>query len=1282
MAQLASWEKRLQPRFTSRLRIIGEIPLSETDLDELAEVIKHYIRQSNLRKATDFITQNCPLTFLTLLAHFSAYNDQQGYWHNLAEKVGSPHISLFNASWHKEFVKLAQKYGLKTFSINDSPNFYVMSIRYHGGIPTHSLPDFFERMVKPAVSREGLREQAAKDALKYLLENVYFVDSPVLDFLSNSGELGEVFFEQCCTLYRHAIENHGEILPRSQVPDLPEYIFSNFERWYEGKEDSHFHWQKPWMKIAPFAEENAISLVLPGQVIPMELTRQHLEWQTWWSGLDEPQKLDCRLAKRRQDRIIIEDFLSLPEPVASLTVSLAATDTQSGEETILRRWSIPFIPGEERTPLLAFHENGRKVASEESIPADLVYLLKPRNSELIVEGRGQKEETFGALIGAWTDYHIEAWDLSEAISILLSCEGNPVGTVIPVQREMAQPVIEGGHRFQFQDDENEVLFTSALPKLKIPIRPGLAPEVALAGWKVHIQSRWEAAPFIDVHLNLEKQTGDLVIENERAYLPLENVLTRQAAGIYDIHVDGPRGIKEDLRLRAWPKLLVVDHSLDLPDFEDMRKPMHFYLKMQDGAECEAQAVSDGLLIAPDPRGWKITVPMGVKQAALNLLAPAEGGGKVRVPVTIPMPRLYWDLSEERNGYKVDFAQQLIHRSLDQFMQAGSCSLHVEMAGLREMREKLTCRLVAYGEEKTVLQEARFTRSDFRPDWLLVGLGQFIGTLGRITDTSRFELVYQKDHQSEEIRYPLLEINRELAISEVALEQVGEVSWLLKWHEQPILRNRRVMICPAWKPWEKAMEFKIPNNRKSEFKLNDLALPPSRYALYFYILPDWEEEQTRPPNGGKSHIIDMIEPQARIDSLQVVDGTANQLFQAAIEKACIQDSLGNMESRDICISEAAPHLLHLTDVNILVGCLQWIKAREIKAHIKSYFLKSMFRPELVKPILEKYEQSDPGLQEFLQMTIDADSIYAESAKMILARVDDPQAISSCLKQLVKRKDHELPQIITKMVEQARLSKGDAVYLLSETPEAIRWMVEKLCELPVTPATNNLIADLLPMIYEDEKENPSNCLLNAIARVMFLVKDKEMLVAYLTTLIKAEHPNSFAFILQARENNLISEEVFSELLTMQPAEALAFLREQAEREDLLHWITWLEDRFPAVAGIYLASMEIMTPFGSATVEKIENLDGTMLFKAHQDDENFILYVTSGEGRDQFKVKIDFHSNVLTFAGNPVIWGCGHCEFIHPIQEAVNAHCRNEHREERTILRKITSTLRFSADQIKPE
>lgn len=1281
MAQLAAWEKRLAPYFTSRLRIIGEIPLSETDLDELAVVIKHYIRQSNLRKATDFITQNCPLTFLTLLAHFSAYNDQQGYWNNLAEKVGTE-LNLHVIGWHREFVRLAQARGLKTFSIDDTPNFYVMSIRYHGGIPTHSLPDFFERMVKPAVSKEGLREQATKDALKHLLEHVLFVDSPVLDFLRNSGELGEAFFEQCCTLYRHAMQSHGEILPRSEVPDLPEYIFSNFERWYEGKEDSRFHWQKPWMKIARFAEDSAVHLVLPGQVIPMELTRQHLEWQIDWRGRVEPEKLDCRIARQRQDIMTIEDAYSLPEPVPLITISLAANDLKTGEESILRRWSLPFMPGGDAASLVAFQENERKVASEESVPAGLVYLLKPRTSELIVEGRGQKEETYGALTGAWADFHIEAWDLSEAISILLSCDGNPKGMVIPVQRELAQPVIEGGHRFQFQEDENELLFTSALPKLKIPIRAGMAPEVALNDWKVHLQSRWEAAPFVDVYINLDRRLADITIENERAYFPLEKVLTRQAAGTYDIHVEGPRGIKEDLRLRAWPKLLVIDHNLDLPAFEDSRKPMSFYLKLQEGASCEAQAGSDGLLIEPDPKGWKITVPVGVRQAALNLLTLAEGDGMVRLPVSIPMPRLFWGFSEERNGYKVSFAQQLIHRSLDQFLQAGSSSLHVEMAGLRDMREKLTCRLVEYGDEEKVLQETKFTRSDIRPDWLSVSLGQFNTTLRFITTTCRFELAYQKDYQSEPICYPLLEINRELAISEVKLEPLGEVSWLLKWQEEPILRNRRVMICPVWKPWEKALEIKIPNNRKSELRLKDLALPATRYAFYFYILPDWEEEQTRPPNGGKSHIIDMIEPQARIDSLQVVDGTANQLFQAAIEKACIQDSLGNMESRDICISEAAPHLLHLTDVNILVGCLQWIKAREIKAHIKSYFLKSMFRPELVKPILEKYEQSDPGLQEFLQMTIDADSIYAESAKMILARVDDPQAISSCLKQLVKRKDHELPQIITKMVEQARLSKGDAVYLLSETPEAIRWMVEKLCELPVTPATNNLIADLLPMIYEDEKENPSNCLLNAIARVMFLVKDKEMLVAYLTTLIKAEHPNSFAFILQARENNLISEEVFSELLTMQPAEALAFLREQAEREDLLHWITWLEDRFPAVAGIYLASMEIMTPFGSATVEKIENLDGTMLFKAHQDDENFILYVTSGEGRDQFKVKIDFHSNVLTFAGNPVIWGCGHCEFIHPIQEAVNAHCRNEHREERTILRKITSTLRFSADQIKPE
>ena len=70
MTQLADWAKRLKPFFGSQLRIIGEIPLSEGDLDELADLVKENLDQGNFRQSTRLLTKNYPCSFLTLLAHF------------------------------------------------------------------------------------------------------------------------------------------------------------------------------------------------------------------------------------------------------------------------------------------------------------------------------------------------------------------------------------------------------------------------------------------------------------------------------------------------------------------------------------------------------------------------------------------------------------------------------------------------------------------------------------------------------------------------------------------------------------------------------------------------------------------------------------------------------------------------------------------------------------------------------------------------------------------------------------------------------------------------------------------------------------------------------------------------------------------------------------------------------------------------------------------------------------------------------------------------------------
>jgi hypothetical protein len=306
---LPKWEKSLKPYFNGRLRIIGEIPLSFADIEEIAGNVKLILQNNWTSEATRQFRTYYPLSFITMMAGFAAYNTQGNYWQSFADFIHLDKAMILNQKWHHLFVELARNQGLLVFDFEDDPTPYVTSIRYQGGIPAYSLPDYFERMVLPAVERSGLREAPVKTVLEYLINHVSFVDSPVLDFLSNSGELGIEFFTKSCQLARHAKRNHGEILPADEV-DLPAYVVAAFEAFMERKEDEKQHWHKPELLAAPYSEDSAVILSMPGQEISLDLFTRQIYWQIEWDGQTKPLEIPCKVIRQRQS-VVTKEIINL-----------------------------------------------------------------------------------------------------------------------------------------------------------------------------------------------------------------------------------------------------------------------------------------------------------------------------------------------------------------------------------------------------------------------------------------------------------------------------------------------------------------------------------------------------------------------------------------------------------------------------------------------------------------------------------------------------------------------------------------------------------------------------------------------------------------------------------------------------------------------------------------------------------------------------------------------------------------------------------------------------------
>ena len=1286
MQTLGDWEKRLKPFFDSRLRIIGEIPLTETDVDELAEMVRQYLAEfGQFTRATSVLTKRYPYVFMTLLAHFSMYNDQSGYWHALQQAVGADQ-DLHITRWHQRFVNLAQQNNLKTFDLSDTPNYYVASIRFHGGIPSYYLPDFFERMVVPAVTQPDLKKIPPKEALNYLLQRTY-LGRPVLDFLENSGEMGLTWFEACCTLVRHARENHGEVLPISAVPELPFNIHTFFEQYSEEREDRGFHWSRPYLEVNLGYDEPPVKLKVPEQIVTSQAASKLLHWTITWPGQGEPIVKFCEVFHRRAGETTNEIIQPIPVPTTQVTISLSSAKDDDQDDSELHRWTIPFLPDPDQAPLVAFRENYRQVPNAKSLPAQILYLLMPKTAEIEIEPDYTNcEDTISSFPGGWHDWKLEKWELTNAISLLVHQDGEVLGNVIPVAREVDLPELWRGHRFDYQENLDQPIYTSGIPSVSIPVSLGIGMYQALRDWKVRVTSIGEAAPIIDRQFTFLECQDDLLPEGSRTVLPLETLLGEKPAGLYEVKVSGPRGIKADFRLRLWPKLLLLNYSKELPQPVESRQPMVFRVYLQENAWIENQPGADPVEIIREGIGFSITAPPQLRSVALDLVCLSKSGEEIHVPVSIPVVRLRWGLVEENTPNFLELGQTVLHISKERFSQYESSSLHVEMHGLSEMIERMTCQLVESDNEANLLQRSDFRKTGFKPDWLKVSLLQFSETIKAINTQVQFQLVYQKDYQSPLIRYALMEVNPEMDVRDAKLEQVSECDWILTWKEDLPLKNRRVMLKSSWQPWAPAIEQCIPDENRGEYIFTETSLPPSRYEVYFYIRRSWERPQAAPPTDGNCLVVDLCTPQERLKELNCLDQDHDVGFRNCIEEACIHDTLGDKERRDEAISRAAIHLIHLSDVRTLVGSIQWMRSKDITPAYLGFILKQMFNKKLLEMILEKYPQRDNGLKDYLRMvgevkTSSGDAfIYADSARLLLEKVDDPLIVSICVRTLLKREDEELPQLVMALIKRGSLSIEDAASLLLTNPEKRLWVIERICNLKQTSFSDSLIATMLPELFEDTMEDIPGWMQDALARVINQRQSIGLICRYLEILIKAKHEKAWSVLIRQKKSERITDEEFFQLLCLDPENSILILRSILRQEDVSEWLQKLEEDYPEKAGVYMPGMLLSTPFGQARIVSIYLIDGSKVQKARKSDGNFILNMTGGEGLERVEVNMDFQKQNMTFKKSNSVFRCGNCQaYCHPLNFKVTQHQNQEHYSETKSVHVLRNPVPFDADEV---
>jgi hypothetical protein len=980
MPALDQWEQRLKPYFTRSLRLLAEIPLTRTDIEDICACVHASINRIGIADATRFITKRYPHTFLVMMAGFAAHNTEQGYWAALGGAMGVSQYELFNHGWHSTFKQEMKVRGLPYFDHEEAANPFVTTIRFHGGIPAYSLPDFFERLLLPTIKRPALNEIPTKQAMAAVLKTAYFVDSPVINFLENSGILGEKFFDACRKMARHYLQAHGDLLPAAEL-GIPEYVVEAFGDFMErgADDDPSSQLRKPLLGVIPTSDRDRAWLKLPEQEIELRFAGGTLEWRIQWSGMLVPEKIPCQLLRRRQDTLIREEYFPIEATPNQVTVSLVFNN--GATEDILRHWTLPLVPKEGRTPLLAFRSDGQQVRPGQALPAELLCLVYPWDAELRISGKGQLSESYGRMYEAWQGWQINTWDLTEAWSIEVNRNEQAVGQIISVAGRQPEPELYGGALSPYGQSDTP-LYIGEPPAVKIPLRAGSKPAEELGRWQIEVSPVWDAEPPVQYSGRVDAMMDQVTLEENAALVNLKTIFSKETVGTYQIKIHGPGSIRNAFRLRLWPKMLVLGLPKRLLPPEQNNQPVEFILRLPQNAGCEVQAGAGDVQVREDIAGWKITSATDILNVNLNLTWQAKGRPLIRVPVNIPIPRLRWALALDQNQGHLEWTSLPLQKSATALLQSSAAAIHVQAHKLSENLNRLRLELIETDDSDQPLQEAEVKQTAFSPDWLRIPLGQFNGTLQNKSQQGRVDFVLLPRRDEPGYRYPLLLSPHSMDIRNVALSQVDDTTWKLTWKEDFPLKNRRFMLVAAWQPWQEPWEYKVPDQARGEFLLEDVALPATCYHIYFYVAPAWEQLRTTIPADISPYVIGLCSPTHRLAEIESdFHRTDEELFRALVEKVCIFEDIKDLENRDQALSQCLVPFNHLTNLRLMLGLVEWLNFRKIISPSQKFLWRTLYDSKKVELVLKQYKLTDPLLRRFLNHVGRGAVVYGRSALLI-------------------------------------------------------------------------------------------------------------------------------------------------------------------------------------------------------------------------------------------------------------------------------------------------------------
>ena len=1082
---LDDWERELRPRM-DRIELIGELDLSEVETAAIGDHIRTLIRVLGARRATRQFRERYPCTFVTYLVFQGIYGYESGdYWSAVCRATGLPDDPNHTREWGRLFETIVKKLGL----YHEFPGHrYVGAILGHGGIPKASLPDFFEHMLQPSVTKPELAGLPTPELISEWVTRSprHFVDRPVLRFLKRGERVAEEFVERCRRMAADTLEK-GEV-PSAVELGLPTFIVEEYRQWIEAphqdkvRRSTGSHWRPPRLFLDPWGD--GVQIHLPAQRVPEAPAGAEVRWEVQMGETVPPQLVPVRLRPTERGWETEEVFLRLPHPAPTYRCRLLVGDQPQ------REW--PLRGPDDDHPWLAFDaEAGRQLNSRTRLPARPLWLLIA--PEVTLEAVPPNplfiRERLPELPGGWYGWQAYEVDLARVTSLILhSPQGNPR---VSVRQEATplRPELVGGRRWS-PPDATVPLYSGEPPRLRIPWVQDADPR-HLSRWRLELRPEGKALPAEPVQTTFEALADRLTSTpssgkpaSQRALeLPLTHLLGERPIGRYRLRLCDPRGRSATLRFGIVPYLRITGHEpLYLPDPQQGGPRVSLVVETDAWTKAELRSSNPDLGLTLVDRGkgthrYQVKLPPDCTEISLRLVRRLPQEDSVSFSLRIPIHRLRWQLVlHPDSAVSSPWRDRTVSVGLDELAQSASPYLLVDLPG-PGMGARL--RLHLLDADDTLLSLPEVPQSSRRPsrsrrfDLRLVQ-----DTLRQSRSPAiRGELIIEGLPDREgPVTLPVLHFARGIHVDRVRVtrrQEGGKTYVDLAWEPEVPLNKRRVRLWPLTRPWAKPVSVPIPDAARSRhtFSTEDEVLPAGEYLVEFTVDDPWAPRPApeRPPStddGGLRVRLGTLEE--RLAWLDAAIARKGERFDYLGEQALLWQALGDeaqvAQTLQRCLARAkdAP----VEQVFALAGAFQAFSARRVD------LLKPLYHPRRIRSVLTAYRAgkiNDADWEEYLQglrQRLD-DLLSFPLAIRVLLELPDKAVQRITAQHLVLQEEPLGVETVLKWVREGELSEAEALDILESKPT---FVAHHLGVDPTDPIASRLLEGLaerhpgqVPILY---------------------------------------------------------------------------------------------------------------------------------------------------------------------------------------------------------------------------